>query len=280
MAKKEALGRGLGALLGEVGEAYENEVPSHHTVLEIPPSEIKPNPFQPRKSFDEKSLSELADSLKKHGQIQPIVVIEDIDGYILVAGERRLRASKIAKLKTIKAVVVNIDESQMRQHALIENIQRDELNPIDLALAYDELLKVHDITHEELSSMIHKSRAQITNTLRLLQLTAKAQSMVADGRISAGHAKVLVGLDEKEQNLMVDSIIGQKLSVRDVESMAKQMKQGDASPKKASKGPALDFEEVRSLLENLGCSSSASGRKLSIEFPDEAALAEFAQRLR
>ncbi|MDX1296099.1 MAG: ParB/RepB/Spo0J family partition protein, partial [Sulfurimonadaceae bacterium] len=263
---KEALGRGLGALLGEMEEVYDNEVPTTHNVLELPLSEVKANPYQPRKTFDEKSLAELADSLKQHGQIQPIVVVEDIDGYVLVAGERRLRASKLAKLKTIKAVVVSLDEAQMRQHALVENIQRDQLNAIELAHAYEELLKVHDLTHEELSGMIHKSRSQITNTLRLLQLGKKAQKMLLEDKITAGHAKVLVGLDEKEQNMMVDSIIGQKLSVRDVENMAKQMKQQPPSSAKSSKQPTgPDFSELQAVLKTLGYKSSATGSKITIE---------------
>ena len=276
---KEVLGRGLGALLGEMGEVYDNEVPSNGVVLELPLSQIKPNPHQPRKSFDEKSLAELADSLKRHGQIQPIVVVEDIDGYLLVAGERRWRASKLAKLKTIKAVVANIDEDQMRQHALVENIQRDELNPMELAHAYEELLKVHDLTHDELSGMIHKSRTQITNTLRLLQLGKKAQKMLSEGKITAGHAKMLVGLDEKEQNMMVDSIIGQKLSVRDVETMTKQMK-NPATPKPAQSAPGgFDFADLHRLLNDYGFKSSSSGRKVTIEFGDEAAVEAFLERL-
>ena len=278
---KEALGRGLGALLGEMGEVYDNEVPSKGVVLELPLSQIKPNPHQPRKTFDDKSLAELADSLKKHGQIQPVVVVEDIDGYLLVAGERRLRASKLAKLKTIKAVVANVDEEQMRQHALVENIQRDELNAMELAHAYDELLKVHDLTHDELSGMIHKSRTQITNTLRLLQLGKKAQKMLSEGKITAGHAKVLVGLDEKEQSMMVDSIVGQKLSVRDVENMTKQMKNRTSSSPKAAHTPlpGFDFSELRGVLNDYGFKTSASGRKITIEFADEADIEAFLQRL-
>lgn len=277
---KEALGRGLGALLGEMEEVYDNEVPTTHNVLELPLSEVKANPYQPRKTFDEKSLAELADSLKQHGQIQPIVVVEDIDGYVLVAGERRLRASKLAKLKTIKAVVVSLDEAQMRQHALVENIQRDQLNAIELAHAYEELLKVHDLTHEELSGMIHKSRSQITNTLRLLQLGKKAQKMLLEDKITAGHAKVLVGLDEKEQNMMVDSIIGQKLSVRDVENMTKQMKNGGAQPvKKETPEPGIDFSELHRVLKQNGFKSSSSGRKVTIECSDESQMLELLERL-
>ncbi len=126
MAKsKMNLGRGLGELLGEIEEAYDSEVPTTESVVELPLSQIKANPYQPRKHFDERSLAELADSIKTYGLIQPIVVVEDIDGYILVAGERRLRASKLAKLKTIRTVIAHLDEEKMRQQALIENIQRD-----------------------------------------------------------------------------------------------------------------------------------------------------------
>lgn len=273
MAKsKEALGRGLGALLGEIEEVYDNEVPKHHTILELPVSQVKPNPFQPRKNFDEKSLQELSESIKIHGLLQPVVVVEDIDGYILVAGERRLRATKLAKLKTIRAISVTIGEAQMRQHALIENIQRDELNIIDLANAYDELLKVHGITHDELSTMVHKSRAHITNTLRLLQLSKKAKTALTDGKISAGHAKVLVGLSDKEQQLMVDSIVGQKLSVRDVESMVKNMK-GNAGPSRrgtVSETEGIDLTPIIEYLEDHGFRATASSKKVTISFDDGA----------
>ncbi|HHH72497.1 MAG TPA: ParB/RepB/Spo0J family partition protein, partial [Sulfuricurvum sp.] len=153
MAKMKSLGRGLGELLGEIEEVYDNEVPKNAQVVEVPLTQIRPNPFQPRKHFDEKALSELAASIKAHGLIQPIVVVENVDGYVLVAGERRWRASKLAKLKHIRAVIASIDESQMRQHALVENIQREELNVVELARAYEELIELHGLTQEELSSV-------------------------------------------------------------------------------------------------------------------------------
>ena len=134
--KSQALGRGLGELLGEMEEAYDNEISPSKSVLEIPLSNIKVNPYQPRKHFDEKALQELSESIKLHGLLQPIVVVEQMDEYILIAGERRLRASKLAKTKTIKAVVVHATAEQMRELALIENIQREELNPIELARSY------------------------------------------------------------------------------------------------------------------------------------------------
>ena len=149
--KSQKLGRGLGALLSEIEEAYENEVPKKDSIIEISLKDIRPNPFQPRKYFDESSLYELGESIKNDGLLQPIVVTEDVDGYVIIAGERRVRASKVAKLKTIRAIVLNSDEYKMRQFALIENIQRDELNSIELAYAYGELIKLHNITQDELS---------------------------------------------------------------------------------------------------------------------------------
>jgi len=281
MAKKTALGRGLGALLGEMEEVYDNEVPSTQSTSELNISDIKPNPYQPRKSFDEKSLAELSASIKEYGLIQPVVVIrDDDDKYILVAGERRLRASKMAKLKTIQAVVVTLDADKMRQHALIENIQRDELNAIDLAHAYEELLKVHEITHEELSSMIHKSRALITNSLRLLQLSKKTQKALLESKISAGHAKVLVGLSDKDQDLMVNSIFGQKLSVRETEAMAKSMKNGIATKAPVKKAATLDFSAVQNYFKDTGFKTTVKSNKFTIEFNSEDDVLVFLARLK
>lgn len=279
-AKKAALGRGLGALLGEMEEVYDNEVPSNASTTELAVSDIKPNPFQPRKSFDEASLAELSASIKSYGLIQPIVVVRDEDKYILVAGERRLRATKMAKIKTIQAVIVTLDEEKMRQHALIENIQRDELNPIDLAHAYEELLKVHNITHEELSTMIHKSRALITNSLRLLQLSKKTQKALLEGKISAGHAKVLVGLSDKEQDLMVNSIHGQKLSVRETEVMTKKMKGNETTKKSVSSSTSLDFSKVQNYFKGTGFKTSVKANKFTIEFESEDDVLVFLARLK
>lgn len=264
-----ALGRGLDALFGEIDESYENEGTQKDTVLEIPVKEIRPNPFQPRKIFDEVALQELCESIKEDGLLQPIVVSEDIDGYVLIAGERRLRASKLAKLKTIRCVLVNSDDERMRKFALIENIQREELNSIELAIAYEELIKLHDLTHEELSVMIHKSRTQITNTLRLLQLSSKTQKALLEKKITAGHAKVLVGLDDKEQQLMVNSIIGQKLSVREVESRIKSRKIEENIIVKKPTQASYDFSSLHHKFDSLGLKIKTSGKKLTIEFDNE-----------
>ena len=274
--KSQALGRGLDALLGEMEEAYDNESSSPDVVLDIALKNIKPNPYQPRKTFDENSLVELGESIKNDGLLQPVVVTEELDGgYTLIAGERRFRASKIAKLKTIRAIVLNSDASKMRQFALIENIQRDELNSIELAEAYSELLKFHEITHDELSQMIHKSRTHITNTLRLLQLSAKTQKALLEKKITAGHAKVLVGLDEKQQQLIVNSIIGQKLSVREVEAIIKNMKNKKISTTDKKVQVPYDFSEITNKFDTLGLKAKASKNKLTIEFDNEDQITDF-----
>ncbi len=285
--KKAALGRGLDALLGEVSEAYENESSPQNSVVEIPLEDLEPNPYQPRKNFSEESLKELAESIKKDGLIQPIVVVEnDIDGYIIVAGERRYRASKIAKQKTIKAIVLDISKEQMQQFALIENIQRENLNPIELAKSYEALIKLHGITHEELSSIIHKSRTHITNTLRLLNLAPSTQQALIEQKISAGHAKVLVGLKPEDQELMVRSIIGQKLSVRDLEKSVKSLKikttsevnKAKKSSKKEDEG-ALYLMELHKKLLQKGIESEVGSRTIKLTFKDQKQIDDFLKQL-
>jgi ParB family chromosome partitioning protein len=230
-----ALGRGLGAILSEVEEAYEKDLSDIDSfelekdgarIEELDIKTITPNPFQPRKHFDEQALRELSQSIVSHGLLQPIVVIEKENGYLLIAGERRLRAHKLANIPTIKAIVADagIDDIKLRELALLENIQREDLNAIELANSYAELIEVHNITHNELSSIVNKSRSQITNTMRLLTLSPYVQKFLIDNKISQGHAKILVGLDKEKQKVVVDSIVGQKLSVRDAENMVKRHK--------------------------------------------------------
>ena len=218
MAKKNALGKGLSAILEDDEDAYRQDIDDNRSdslVKEIDINSITPNPYQPRKVFEQDALMNLSESIKKHGLLQPIVVVQKEDGYMLIAGERRLRASKIAGLKSIKAVVTDFESENLRELALIENIQREDLNPIELAHSYSKLIEEYGITQDELSDIIHKSRTQITNTMRLLRLSDKTQRLIQEGKISQGHAKVLVGLDEKKENLIDDTIIGQKLSVRE-----------------------------------------------------------------
>ncbi|XAK34278.1 ParB/RepB/Spo0J family partition protein [Campylobacter coli] len=234
--------RGLSTLMGDVGEVYSRELgldKNQVSLIEI--SKITPNPFQPRKTFDEVALNELANSIKEHGLIQPIIVLKKNDSFILVAGERRLRATQILGEENILAFVLDSDESKLRELALIENIQRENLNPIELANSYKDLIEVYNITQENLAELIHKSRTQITNTLRLLNLDSKTQELIASGKISQGHAKVLVGLDKEDEKVLVDSILGQKLSVRDTERLVQKVKNKEN----------IEDEEFESSMQNL-----------------------------
>jgi len=280
-----ALGRGLGDILSEVKEAYKKDLSdiesfdlaeSGARVEELSVDSITPNPFQPRKHFDEEALKELSQSVKKHGLLQPIVVIEKEDGYLLIAGERRLRAHKLAKITTIKAIIadVDIDDFRMRELALIENIQRENLNALELANSYAELIEVHNITHDELSSIVHKSRSQITNTMRLLALSAYAKEKLSTGKISQGHAKVLVGLDEKKQKIIIDSIIGQRLSVRNAENMVKKYKSNAAVPSKKAESSLLEIykDEIKIALP---FSHKLKSKSIEISFTNESDIKNF-----
>ncbi|MCT7482282.1 ParB/RepB/Spo0J family partition protein [Aliarcobacter cryaerophilus] len=249
-----ALGRGLGELLGEVETAYgKSSGNSNSGVKKIELSLIKPNPNQPRKIFDEEKLQELSASIKEHGLLQPIVVVEDEDGtYTLIAGERRLRAHKLANIEEIKAIIVDKDEFKLRELALIENIQRDDLNIIELAFCYAQLLNEHNITHEELSKKVFKSRTSITNTLRLLQLSSYVQQFLATDKISAGHAKMMIGLTTEDQKKICDTIIGQKLSVRETEKLIKDLKEKDTpKPKKEKVTNSYNISNLKSFAEFL-----------------------------
>lgn len=267
-----ALGRGLGELLGEVETAYGKSAGnSNNGVKKIEVSLIKPNPNQPRKIFDEEKLQELSYSIKEHGLLQPIVVVEDEDGtYTLIAGERRLRAHKLANIEEIKAIIVDEDELKLRELALIENIQRDDLNIIELAFCYAQLLNEHNITHEELSKKVFKSRTSITNTLRLLQLSSYVQQFLATDKISAGHAKMMIGLTTEDQKKICDTIIGQKLSVRETEKLIKDLKEKDTpKPKKEKVTNSYNISNLKSFadfLKNDKIKTKIDKNSIKIEF--------------
>ncbi|MGJ0297647.1 ParB/RepB/Spo0J family partition protein [Aliarcobacter cryaerophilus] len=267
-----ALGRGLGELLGEVETAYGKSAGNSNSgVNKIELSLIKPNPNQPRKIFDEEKLQELSASIKEHGLLQPIVVVEDEDGtYTLIAGERRLRAHKLANIEEIKAIIVDKDEFKLRELALIENIQRDDLNIIELAFCYAQLLNEHNITHEELSKKVFKSRTSITNTLRLLQLSSYVQQFLATDKISAGHAKMMIGLTTEDQKKICDTIIGQKLSVRETEKLIKDLKEKDTpKPKKEKVTNSYNISNLKSFadfLKNDKIKAKIDKNSIKIEF--------------
>jgi len=277
VAKKSGLGRGLGEIFDEMTSAYENELPTENAMEEIPIVQIKTNPYQPRKVFNEASIKELSSSIKRHGLLQPIVVTKDMDEYILIAGERRLRASKMANLAHIKAVITDVDPASFHELALIENIQRENLNPIELAQSFSALLEEHDLTHEELSHQVQKSRAQITNTLRLLTLTPTVQDALVHEKITQGHAKVLIGLEAKEQELMVNSIIGQKLSVREVEQLVKGLKnKSEVEPKTVKvKETGLNFDQLKSMLEQTSLQVKIKESQCTFSFTNQDEVDKF-----
>lgn len=292
MAKKNAgLGRGLSAILGEVEEAYQNNLNDNSgLVVEIEIDKIKPNPLQPRKVFDNESLQELAASIQEHGLLQPILVYEDMDNsdeYFLIAGERRLRASKIAHKESIKAIIVDVQEEKLRELALIENIQRDDLNPIDLAQSYKELIEDYGITHEELAKKLSKSRTQITNTLRLLELDKNVQKYVLENKISQGHAKVLVALPKEQQNIIANSIIGQKLSVHDTENLIRKLKEGQLQDKKISSlaqnrispHSKEQLEKICKAIQKQNLNIKLQKNKIIVEFSNDEEVERFSKIL-
>lgn len=271
MAKKKALGRGLSALIGEIEQAYENNLNDNSDlVIEIDIDLIKPNPLQPRKTFNESSLIELANSIKEHGILQPILIYKNDNEYFLIAGERRLKASKIAKLPTIRAILVDIQLEKLRELALIENIQREDLNPLDLALSYEALIKDYGITQDELAVKLQKSRTQITNTLSLLRLPDEAQKLLVDGKISQGHAKVLVNLKSEDFTLALNSIIGQKLSVRETENLVKKIK---TSTTNHDKTQIIEFKDdiqkLSDLFKSIDIDTKISNNSLVIKFKNK-----------
>ncbi len=226
------LGRGLSALFSDTEEAYENaakspfseDIPSAPLpedikgLKEVDIDLVRPNPNQPRKHFDEEALAELADSIKKHGLIMPIVVNNMENGrYMIIAGERRYRAAKMAGKTTIPVVVRSYSDREIKEISLIENLQREDLNPIEAANAMKQLMDEYHLTQEELAERIGKSRPAVTNTLRLLSLTPEVIDLVSSGRLSAGHARALVTLPEDVQYKLASDAVKDGLSVRDIE---------------------------------------------------------------
>jgi len=276
---KKRLGRGLSSILQDVEIAYKRDSyeVDEFNILELDVENINPNPYQPRKYFDKESIDELALSIKQHGLLQPIVVIKKDDGYMLIAGERRLRAVKSFGGKKIKAIVADLQSQNLRELALIENIQRENLSPLELAQTYKELILEYGITQDALSSIIHKSRTQIANTMRLLSLSDYTKNLLIAKSISQGHAKILVGLDEKDEKRVVDTIILQKLSVRESEDIIKRFKAGDkkALKKKKMKRNIKTLNFAFNKVKNLGFNSKKKGNSIIIEFKDNEEIDKF-----
>lgn len=217
------LGRGLSSILEDAEIGYLKDL-GGSGILEIEVDKIKPNPYQPRKEFKEESIIELANSIKRYGLLQPVILIKDKDEYILVAGERRLRAVKRLNNKKIKAIIVDYSLNDLREYALIENIQREDLNPIEIATSLKNLIEEHNYTHEELANIISKSRSYVTNLLRILNLPDFVQNKIKENKLSIGHAKVLIGLDEELLKKVIEEIEKKDLNVRETEKLIQKLK--------------------------------------------------------
>ena len=223
MAK--GLGRGLSALFSDTEEAYENATGEGLTggATELSLEDISPNPNQPRKAFDEGALLDLTNSIKEHGVISPIVVNKNPDGtYMIIAGERRYRAAKNAGLTTIPAVIKELDEREIQEISLIENLQREDLNPIEAAYGMKKLMEEYSLTQEVLAERLGKSRPAIANTLRLLTLSDEVVALVREGKLSSGHARTLVPVPKEEQGALAQECVKQGWSVRERERAVKQ----------------------------------------------------------
>ena len=261
MAK--GLGKGLDALFGETEAAYD-QVFEHRSAFgdteeeknnaeEMRLDKIAANPNQPRKNFDEQALKELAESIKKHGVIMPIVVNDNGDGtYMIIAGERRFRASKLAGQKTIPVVIRKYDEREVKEISLIENLQREDLNPIEAAMAMKQLMNDYKLTQDELAERIGKSRPAIANTLRLLNLCPEVISLVAEGKLSAGHARTIVLLPPPQQVEFANDAVKNQTSVRELEKKVRAYSiPADVLDEKKKKKRALASVELKHLIERM-----------------------------
>ncbi|MGB4609611.1 MAG: ParB/RepB/Spo0J family partition protein [Saccharofermentanales bacterium] len=224
--KQTGLGKGLGALLGQTEKQFQQASQSTEKIIELDLEEISPNKDQPRYEFDQEKLEELAQSIKQHGILQPIIVTfrENPDHYMIIAGERRWRAAKIAGLKTVPAIIRNVEDHLILQHSIIENIQRENLNPVEEINAFHDLISQYNMTQEELANTLGKSRSAVANTLRLKNLPEEVLKELATEKISAGHARSLLSLSEIEDQIRIcELIIANDLSVREAEAYVKKM---------------------------------------------------------
>lgn len=272
--KKKALGRGLEQLFSSEVldfESFENNImesAKESDILEIPVSEIRPNPYQPRKNFNQEALDELATSIKNYGVFQPIIVKKSIKGYDLVAGERRLRASKLAGLETIPAIVKDFSDDEMREIALLENLQRENLTAIELAWAYKGIIDSLHIRQEDLATKLGKSRSHVTNTLGLLRLPKDVQDMVLENKLSMAHARVLSKLeDNSEIKEMAKKVISDNISVHELENMTSGDKVSKKVPNKRKESSNNEYKYLENNLRDvLGTKVKIDNKKMEIYF--------------
>ena len=243
-------GKGLEALFEQKKEEFESTA-SNEAVMLIDINKIEPNKSQPRKNFSESSLEELAQSIKQYGVIQPIIVKKSSGGYELVAGERRWRASKIAGIKEIPAIIKDYDEDKLFEIALVENLQREDLNPIEEAMGYSKLSDNFGLSQEEISKRVGKSRSAVANSIRLLSLDDNTQALVKSGKLSAGHARTIIPVDDEKQRLeLAERIIEEELSVRETENIVKKILESKEK-KSAHRVSKFNTESYGKIEENL-----------------------------
>lgn len=273
--KKKALGKGLEELFSsevldfDTFESNIMETAEENDIKEIPVSEIRPNPYQPRKTFNDEALNELAESIKNYGVFQPIIVKKGLRRYDLIAGERRLRASKIAGLTKIPAIVKEFTDDEMREISLLENIQRENLTAIELAWAYKGIIDNLDIRQEDLAQKIGKSRSHVTNTLGLLNLPKSVQEMILNGDISMGHARVLSKMDDDDEVIkLADRIVHENISVHELEDISKKDDIKKRMPiNKRINNNNYNYSQVEDELKDiLGTNVKINGKKISIYF--------------
>lgn len=273
--KRRALGRGLEELFFNEPIAYDKveekiitETPSEE-IVNVKISELRSNPYQPRKVFDEAALQELASSIKEHGVFQPIIVKKSIKGYEIIAGERRVKASQIAGLEEIPAIIREFNDTEMMEIALLENLQRENLNAIEESMAYKKLLETLGLTQEELAKRLGKSRSHITNMLGLLNLPEEIQTQISDKKISMGHARVLSKLDSKEQQQeLAEKVISEGLSVRKLEEITTSDEEFARTHQiKKPKSETSEYKYVQDdLCEKLGTKVRIKSNKIEISF--------------
>lgn len=278
--RRKALGKGLEALIPEL----KTDIIKEERLINIPVSMIKPNRYQPRKRLDKAKLKDLADSIKEKGIIQPIIVKRGEDGYELIAGERRWRALQMLGIEKAPALIKEISNSEILELALIENIQREELNPIEEALAYDELIKGFGMTQEELSRRVGKDRSSITNYIRLLKLPETIKEDIENNRLSMGHARTLLGLKSaREQKAVRDVVVKKALSVRETENLVRKAQQGLRLKKKAKKDIfllSIEEELKRRLNTKVNISQSKKGGKIEIYYYSEEELQRLLEEIK
>lgn len=274
--KKKALGRGLGSLIQEAQTETGSNVSGQENKVSI--QEIHPNPNQPRTHFNETQLQELSESIREHGVLQPLLVRKSPEGYEIIAGERRYQAAKIAGIEELPVIIKDVDDQEMLALALIENLQRSDLNPIEEAKGYRQLIQASGMTQEALSKAVSKSRSAITNSLRLLDLPEVVQDMLYDGKLSAGHARAILAVPfEGARIKLAEKVVAEGLSVRATENLAPLFSVGD-TPKAPRPVTPQSYKKAARVLRqvfntNVRVKATRGKNKIEVEFKDEDDLA-------